>query len=50
MYPIIVNEENESWDLFINHILEKFLKDEYKDAEYIEKYERKLGDLDAKNS
>lgn len=50
MYPIIVNEENKSWDLFINHILEKFLKDEYKDTEYIEKYERKLGDLDAKNS
>jgi hypothetical protein len=50
MYPIIVNEENKSWDLFINHILEKFLKDEYKDAEYIKKYERKLGDLDAKNS
>lgn len=50
MYPIIITKENESWDNFLNSVLPKFLNDEYEDSEFIEEYNKKLGELDAKIS
>ncbi len=50
VYPLIINAESESFKEFKEDILFKFLKDEYDDEAYIEKYNNMLGELSGKIS
>lgn len=43
-YPIIFDEEKESWNQFENKILELFINGQYIDIKYVEKYNQKLGE------